>query len=122
MTISIRLTTSRRLSRTCKYFFVHILLNNQLFIYSQLHQTLFFLTSFFFSNIFVFRQTRIIVYFLFIFSVSKSTKFEIFISMYDSIKQSIRALFSRFFSFRSFFYFFSIRFLFSTIFYFFFVC
>ena len=69
--------------------------------------------NFYFSNIFVFRQTRIIVYFL---SISKSTKFEFFKSMYNSIKHSIRVSFSRFsFSFFRFsFYFFSIRFLFST--------
>ena len=72
--------------------------------------------SFFFSNIFVFRQARIISYFLL---VIKSTKFEIFTSVYDSIKQSTRISFSRFSSSRSFS---SIRFLFSINFYFFFVC
>ena len=47
-------------------------------------------------------KMRIIFYFL---SISKSTKFEIFTSMYDSIKQSIRVSFSRssYYSFRSFF-------------------
>ena len=72
----------------------------------------------FFSSVFVFRQTRITVYFL---SISKSTKSEIFTSMYDSIKQSIRVSFSRF-SFLSSRFFSSIRFLFSTNLYFFFVC
>ena len=72
----------------------------------------------FFSRIFDiskrnFTQMRIIFYFL---SISKSRKFEIFILMYDSIKQSTRTSFQRFFSSR---FFFSIRFLFSTIFYFF---
>ena len=96
---------------------------HRMFVEKNMKSKLFAIqNSFFFSNIFVSRQARIIVYFLFIFSVSKSTKFEIFTSMYDSIKQSIRASFSRFFSSRSFFYFFSIRFLFSTISYFFFVC
>ena len=77
----------------------------------------------FFSRIFDiskrnFMQTRIIVYFL---SISKSTKFEIFTSMYDLIKQSIRTSFQRSFLFRFFSYFFSIRFLFSTSFFFLFV-
>ena len=72
--------------------------------------------DFCFSNIFVSRQARIISYFLF---VIKSTKFEFFTSMYDSIKQSIRTSSSRFFQFRSSS---SIRFLFSTNFYFFSVC
>ena len=75
----------------------------------------------FFSRIFDiskrnFMQMRIIFYFLL---VIKSTKFKLFISMQNLIKQSIRISFSRFFSFR---FSFSIRFLFSTNFYFFFVC
>ena len=72
--------------------------------------------SFFSSDIFVLRQTRIISYFLL---VIKSTKFENFTSVYDSIKQSIRISSSRSFSSR---FSFSIRFLFSTSFYFFSVC
>ena len=75
--------------------------------------------SSFSSDVFVFRQARIIVYFLFIFSASKSTKFEVFTSVYDSIKQSIRTSFSRSSSSR---FSSSIRSLFSTIFYFFSVC
>ena len=76
--------------------------------------------SSFSSNIFVFRQARIIFYFLSIF-VSKSTKFEIFTTMHVSMKQSTRATSSRF-SFRSSFFSFSTRFSFSTTFYFSFVC
>ena len=76
--------------------------------------------SSFFSNIFAFRQARIIFYFLFIFA-SKSTKFEIFTAMHVSMKQSIRATSSRS-SFRFSSFSFSTRFSFSTTFYFFFVC
>ena len=77
----------------------------------------------FFSRIFDiskrdFMQARIIVYFL---SISKSTKFEVFTSVYDSIKQSIRISSSRSSSFSSRF-FLSIRFLFSKISYFVSVC
>ena len=72
------------------------------------------------SNVFVSRQTRIIFYFLFVFKLSKSTKFEIFTSMHVSMKQSTRASSSRSL-FRSSFYF-SSTFFFSTIFYFSFVC
>ena len=43
VTISMKLTQSKRLSRICKYFFAHIFLINQQFIYSQLHQTFIFL-------------------------------------------------------------------------------
>ena len=70
----------------------------------------------FFSRIFDiskrnFMQMRIIFYFL---SIVESTKFEFFTLMYNSIKQSIRVLFSQISS-RLFF---SIRFLFSTSFFF----
>ena len=95
------------------YFIIKNL--DRMFVEKNMKTKLFAIqNNFFSSNIFVFRQTRIILYFLF---VVKSTKFEIFTSMYDSIKQSIRVSFLRFFSF-----YFSTRFLFSTIFYFFFVC
>ena len=76
--------------------------------------------SFFSSDISVFRQARIIFYFLFIFA-SKSTKFEVFTAMHVSMKQSIRATSSRS-SFRSSSFSFSTRFSFSTTFYFSSVC
>ena len=103
--------------------------SNQVFTFTTFSQSivaLSFTSSFSFSqSIIVFdiskrnlMQMRIIFYFL---SFSKSTKFEIFTLMYDSIKQSIRVSFSRF-SYHSFRFFFSIRFLFSTNFYFSSVC
>ena len=65
-----------------------------------------------------FMQMRIISYFLLV----KSTIFETFTSVHDSIKQSTRTSFQRSFSFRFFFYSFSIRLLFSTSFVFFLIC
>ena len=70
------------------------------------------------SDVSVVRQARIISYFL---SISKSTKIEVFSSVHDSMKQSIRSSFSRF-SIRSSSYFSSTQFSFWTNFYFSFVC
>ena len=44
--------------RTCKYLFAHIQIVNQLFIYQQLHQTLFFLTIDNIIHRFVFRHIQ----------------------------------------------------------------